>query len=110
MLKALGGQPPTSEATLRAAVLDFRRRAWRDRLAALARRAEALPAGRDDLDAAVGSIGDPGAGDTELLAALREAVVARLGGYVAPAAALAAALEDLPKGTSDEPSLEAGSH
>jgi hypothetical protein len=45
-----------------------------------------------------------------LLGALREAVLARLAGYGAPEAALAAALEDLPKGTSGQPTLEAVEH
>ncbi|SDE57487.1 helicase-related protein [Belnapia rosea] len=80
---------------------------WRRRLEALARRAEALPVRRDDLDVAVAGIGGPDAGDAELLAALREAVLARLGGYGAPETALAAALDELPKGPAGEATLEA---
>src|SRR5829696_4781516 len=110
LLKALGGRPPASDKALRAALLGIRRRAWRDRLAALAQGADALPARPDDLDAAVASIGDPDAGHAELLGALREAVLARLAGYGAPDTALAAALEDLPKGTSGQPTLEAVEH
>ena len=110
LLKALGGRPPASDGALRAALLGVRRRAWRDRLAALAKGAEALPARPDDLDAAVAGIGDPEAGDAALLGALREAVLARLAGYGAPEAALAAALEDLPKGPSGQPTLEAVEH
>ncbi len=110
LLKALGGRPPASDAALRTALLGIRRRAWRDRLAVLAKKAEALPARPDDLDAAVAGVGAPGAGDAELLGALREAVLARLAGYGAPDTALAAALEDLPKGLSGEPTLEAVEH
>src|SRR5215217_5066534 len=110
LLKALGGRPPASDKALRAALLGVRRRAWRDRLAALAQGAEALPARADDLDAAVAGIADPGTGDAALLGALREAVLARLAGYGAPDTALAAALEDLPKGTSGQPTLEAVEH
>src|SRR5215218_7124298 len=110
LLKALGGRPPASDKALRAALLGIRRRAWRDRLAALAKGAEALPARPDDLDTAVASIADPGAGDAALLDAVREAVLARLAGYAAPETALAAALEDLQKGTSGQPTLEAVEH
>jgi ATP-dependent RNA helicase SUPV3L1/SUV3 len=110
LLKAFGGRPPASDAALRAALLGVRRRAWRDRLAALAKGAEALPARPDDLDAAAASIGDPEVGDAELLGALREVVLARLAGYGAPETALAAALEDLPKGTSGQPAIEAVGH
>jgi ATP-dependent RNA helicase SUPV3L1/SUV3 len=110
LLRALGGRPPASEQALRSALLDLRRRAWRDRLAALAKRAEALPVRRDDMEAALAAVGDPEAGDAALLTALREAVLMRLGGYGAPEAALAAALEDLPKGTSGEASLEVVGH
>jgi ATP-dependent RNA helicase SUPV3L1/SUV3 len=110
LLKALGGRPPASDGALRAALLGVRRRAWRDRLAALAKGAAALPARPDDLDTTVAGIGDPEAGDAALLGALREAVLARLAGYGAPDAALAAALEDLPKGPSGEPALEAVEH
>jgi ATP-dependent RNA helicase SUPV3L1/SUV3 len=110
LLKALGGRPPASDGALCAALLGIRRRAWRDRLAALAKGAEALPARPDDLDAAVAGIGDPAAGDAALLGALREAVLARLAGYGAPDTALAAALEDLPKGVSGQPALEAVEH
>src|ERR671916_731854 len=70
LLEALGGRPPASDGALRAALLGVRRRAWRDRLAALAKGAEALPARPDDLDAAVASITDPEVGDAELLSAL----------------------------------------
>ncbi|CAA9213247.1 MAG: hypothetical protein AVDCRST_MAG08-190, partial [uncultured Acetobacteraceae bacterium] len=110
LLKALGDRFPASDQALRAALLGIRRRAWRDRLAALAKGAAAPPARPDDLDAAAASIGDPEAGDAELLSALREAVLARLAGYGAPEAALAAALEDLPEGPSREPTLEAVEH
>jgi ATP-dependent RNA helicase SUPV3L1/SUV3 len=110
LLKALGGCPPASNKALRAALLGIRRRAWRDRIAVLAKRAEALPARPDDLDAAVAGIADLEAGDAALLNALREAVLARLAGYGAPDTALAAALEDLPKGTSGQPTLEAVEH
>src|SRR5215218_8901381 len=110
LLRALGGRPPASDRALRAALLGIRRRAWRDRLGALAQGAEALPARPDDLAAAVASIADPDAGDAALLGSLREAVLARLAGYGAPDTALAAALEDLPKGTSGQPTLEAVEH
>jgi ATP-dependent RNA helicase SUPV3L1/SUV3 len=95
--------PPTARAELL-------RRAWRERLARLARGAEALPAGPADLDLAVAAVEDPAAGDAELLAALREAVVIRLGGYDTPETALAAAIEGLPRGTSGEPTLDAVGH
>ncbi|MBD0271184.1 MAG: RNA helicase, partial [Acetobacteraceae bacterium] len=110
LLKALGGRPPASDQALRAALLGIRRRAWRDRLAALAKGAEALPARPDDLHAAIASIGGPEAGDAALLGALREAVLARLAGDGAPDTALAAALEDLPKGVSGQPALAAVEH
>jgi ATP-dependent RNA helicase SUPV3L1/SUV3 len=60
-----------------------------------------------DLDLAVTAIEKLSVGDAELLAALREAVIVRLGGYDTPRAALAAALEDLPKGTPGEATQEA---
>ena len=82
------------------------RRGWRTRLKELAKQAGALPARPDDLDVAVAGMGDPGAGDADLLEALREVVIARLSGYGAPDAALAAAQEDLPKGPSGAPTLE----
>lgn len=107
LLKALDGRLPESGEALRRALLEVRRRGWRDRLAGLARNATALPSRADDLDVAIAGISDPRAGDGELLAALREAVLARLGGYDKPEAALAAAREDLPKGTSGEATLEA---
>ena len=110
LLAAIGNRPPASEEALRRALLEIRRRGWRDRLAVLAKRAEALPADAVDLDAAAAAVADPEAGDAELLGVLREAVLARLGGYGTPEAALAAALEDLPKAPSGEPTLEAVEH
>ena len=107
LLRQLGGRSAVPEAALRRALLDVRRRAWRERLAPLAKRVEALPIGPADLDLAVTAVEDPGVGDAELLAALREAVIARLGGYDTPRTALDAALEDLPKAPSGEPTLEA---
>jgi ATP-dependent RNA helicase SUPV3L1/SUV3 len=83
---------------------------WRSRLEALARQAEALPVRRDDLDVALAGISDPDAGDVGLLAALREAVMARLGGYGTPETALVAALDELPKRPAGEASLEAVGH
>jgi ATP-dependent RNA helicase SUPV3L1/SUV3 len=83
---------------------------WRRRLKALVKRAEALPVRRDDLDVVVADITDPDAGDAELLAALREAVLARLGGYGAPGMALAAALEELSNGPTEEATMEAVGH
>ncbi|MCR0982831.1 helicase-related protein [Roseomonas populi] len=85
--------------------VEARRKAWRERLATLARQARALPARPDDIDVAVGSVGDREPTDAALLAALREAVLARLTGYGTPESALDAALEDLP-GTSGEIALE----
>jgi ATP-dependent RNA helicase SUPV3L1/SUV3 len=90
--------------------VELRRRGWRSRLETLAKRAEALPVRRDDLDVAVAGINDPDAEDAKLLAALREAVMARLGGYGTPETALAAALDELPKRPSGEASLEAVEH
>jgi ATP-dependent RNA helicase SUPV3L1/SUV3 len=63
-----------------------------------------------DLDVAVAGVNDVDAGEAQLLAALREAVLARLGGHGSPESALAAALDDLPKGTAKEPGLEATGH
>ncbi|CAH2603903.1 RNA helicase [Rhodovastum atsumiense] len=100
------GQRPSS-ATLDVAGLDARRRTWRGRLPDLAKQARALPARRDDLDAAVERLHDPASGDAELMEALRAAVKARLVTYGSPETALAAALEDLPRTTSGAPGLEA---
>jgi ATP-dependent RNA helicase SUPV3L1/SUV3 len=110
LLKAVGGQVPASGEALRRALIEVRRPAWRNRLVALSKRVEALPARPDDFDVAVSGIAEPEPREAELLAALREAVVARLGGYGRPEGALAAALEDLPKGTTGEPSLEVVGH
>jgi ATP-dependent RNA helicase SUPV3L1/SUV3 len=111
LLRQLGGRSSVSEAALRRALLDVRRRAWRERLAVLAHRVEALPAGPADLDVAASAIEDLAAGDAGLMAALREAVLSRLGGYGTPRTALDAALEDLPKRPpSGEPALEAVEH
>jgi ATP-dependent RNA helicase SUPV3L1/SUV3 len=110
LLNALGGQPSNSPEVLRKALLEIRRPAWRDRLATLARQAMALPTTTADQDVAVRSVEDPAAGDAELLSALREAVVARLGGYGSPDAALDVALEDLPRTASGKASLEAVEH
>ncbi len=110
LLRALGGGPPGSEEALRRALLDVRRRAWRERLAVLKARAGALPVSPADLDLAVTAVSNPAADDGELLAALREAVLARLGGYDTPAAALAAALDDLPRATPGEANLDAVGH
>ncbi|SHK45788.1 ATP-dependent RNA helicase SUPV3L1/SUV3 [Roseomonas rosea] len=107
---AAGQGHPASDREGRRSLLDARRPAWRERLSSLSRRAEALPARPDDIDIALTSIGDPEAGDPALLAALREAVLARLSGYGTPEAALAAAVEDLPKGSTGEPTLEAVGH
>ncbi|MFH5923546.1 helicase-related protein [Roseomonas xinghualingensis] len=109
LLKAVGEQVPDSGA-LRRAVIEIRRPSWRNRLSALSKRIEALPARADDLDVAVAGITEPEPKEAELLAALREAVVARLGGYGTPEAALAAALEDLPRGTTGETPLEVVGH
>jgi ATP-dependent RNA helicase SUPV3L1/SUV3 len=110
LLKQLGGRSTVAEAALRRALLDVRRRAWRERLAVLAARAGALPVGPADIDLAVTAIEVPDAGDTELLGALREAVLARLGGFGTPETALAAALEVLPRGSPGEATLEAVEH
>jgi ATP-dependent RNA helicase SUPV3L1/SUV3 len=110
LLRQLGGRSDVSEAALRRALFDVRRRAWRERLAVLARRAEALPVSAADLDLAVTAVEELSAGDAELMAALREVVLVRLGGYGTPATALDAALGDLPKGPSGEVSLEAVEH
>ncbi|WP_338664909.1 helicase-related protein [Pararoseomonas sp. SCSIO 73927] len=108
------GGPETDSARSRgpakASSLETRRQTWRERLAALARQAPALPARQDDIDVAADSLGGAEAGDAALLAALREAVLARLSGYGTPETALAAALGDLPKGTSGEATLEAVGH
>lgn len=106
LLKQLGGRTTVPAAALRRALLDVRRRAWRERLAALAARAKALPAGPADLDLAVAAIDHPAPPDADLLAALREAVIARLGGHETPAASLAAAIDGLPRGASGRPSPE----
>lgn len=110
LLKAAGGQAPVSAEALRRALIEIRRPAWRKRLAALVKRIEALPARADDLDVAVAGTSDPEPREVDLLAALREAVLSRLGGYSTPKAALAAALENLPKGPSGEPPMEAVGH
>ncbi len=106
----LGDGRPVEAGALRAALLRLRRPAWRERLALRAREAAGLPAGAADLDLALAAIGDPEAAEPALMAALREAVVARLGGYGTPESALAAAVEDLPHGPSGEPSPEAVGH
>nr|WP_302474544.1 helicase-related protein [Roseococcus sp. MDT2-1-1] len=110
LLLALGGQPPATEGTLRRALLQIRRAGWRGRLSVLHQGAGALPVSAVDLDLAVTAVADPAAGDAELLSALRETVLARLGGYGSPAAALAAALDDLPKGATGEAKLDAVGH
>jgi ATP-dependent RNA helicase SUPV3L1/SUV3 len=110
LLRQLGGRADVPEAALRRALFDVRRRAWRERLAVLAKRAEALPVSPADLDLAVTAVEDLSAGDAELMVALREVVLVRLGGYGTPATALDAALGDLPKGPSGEASLEAVEH
>jgi ATP-dependent RNA helicase SUPV3L1/SUV3 len=110
LLRQLGGRSDVPDAALRRALLDVRRRTWRARLAVLAQRAEALPMGPADLDLAVTAVEDPRAGDAELMAALREVVVVRLGGYGTPQTALDAALQDLPKAPSSEATLEAVEH
>ncbi|MFC7739039.1 helicase-related protein [Roseomonas sp. GCM10028921] len=110
LLKAAGGQAPVSAEALRRALVEVRRPAWRKRLAALVKRIEALPARADDLDVAVAGTSDPEPREIDLLAALRTAVLSRLGGYSTPKAALAAALENLPKGLSGEPPMEAVGH
>jgi ATP-dependent RNA helicase SUPV3L1/SUV3 len=110
LLKAVGGQVPASGEALRRALVEVRRPAWRNRLVALAKRVEALPARPDDFDVAVASISEPESREAELLAALREAVVARLGGYGTPEGALTAALEDLPRGSTGEAPLEVVGH
>ncbi|WP_376089915.1 helicase-related protein [Roseomonas sp. CCTCC AB2023176] len=101
---------PVTAGSLRRALSETRRPGWRRRLATLAAGVEALPARRDDVEVAVAGIADPGAGDAELLRALRAAVLARLAGYGTPDAALAAALDDLPKRPSGESSLDAAEH
>ncbi|WP_328805817.1 helicase-related protein [Sabulicella rubraurantiaca] len=110
LLLTLGGQPPTTQDALRRALLQIRRSGWRERLAVLRQQAGALPVNAVDLDLAVTAVADPAVGDAELLSALRETVLARLGGYGTPAAALAAALDDLPKGAAGEVKLEAVGH
>jgi ATP-dependent RNA helicase SUPV3L1/SUV3 len=104
---ALGGQASIPEGMLRRSLIEARRPAWREALAQLAKQAEALPARPGDIDTAIGSIGDPEAGEAALLAALREAVLARLAGHGTPERSLAAACEDLPKGPAGEAGLEA---
>jgi ATP-dependent RNA helicase SUPV3L1/SUV3 len=106
----LDGPVVSTFETSSAGQIEARRREWRSRLEILARRAEALPVRRDDLDVALTGLTDPDAGDAKLLAALREAVMARLSGYGTPDTALAAALEELPKGPSRELSLETVGH
>ncbi|MBP0492667.1 helicase-related protein [Pararoseomonas indoligenes] len=98
--------PMTDDAGPRGPI-EIRRQAWRSRLMTLARQAEALPARLDDISVALSSITDPEAGDAGLLAALREAVLARLNGYGTPESALAEALLDLPRGSSGGATLEA---
>ncbi|WP_458095631.1 helicase-related protein [Roseomonas sp. WA12] len=110
LLEAVGSTAPVPEEVLRRALIEIRRPSWRKRLGALTRRVEALPVRADDLDVAVSGVDQPEASEAELLSALRRAVVMRLGGYRTPKAALAAALEDLPKGPSREPSLETVAH
>ncbi len=106
LLTVLGQGTQVPVEALRRALLEMRRRGWRDRLAQLARRAAALPASPTDLDLAVGAISDPAADDAALLAALRETVMARLAGYDTPDAGLAAAVETLADGGGREPALE----
>ena len=110
LLKAGGGKPPATGEALRRALIELRRPSWRNRLVALAKRVEALPARPDDLDVAVAGIAEPEPREADLLAALRDAVLSRLGGYSTPKAALVAALENLPRGASGEPPLEAAGH
>jgi ATP-dependent RNA helicase SUPV3L1/SUV3 len=110
LLRMAGGQVPGSAEVLRRALIEVRRPAWRNRLAALAKRIEALPVRPDDLDVAVAGITNPEPREADLLGALRDAVLARLGGYGTAEAALAASLENLPKGPSGEPPLEAVGH
>ncbi|WP_426954082.1 helicase-related protein [Muricoccus radiodurans] len=101
---------PASEETTFRAQRDAPRFALRERLAGLARQADALPTRPEDLDVAIGSAGGPEPGETELLAALRAAILARLTGYGTPESALGAALEDLPRRTSGEATLDAVRH
>ncbi|MBU8544206.1 MULTISPECIES: helicase-related protein [Roseomonadaceae] len=108
--RALGGAVPADAAALRDALLALRRRGWRVRLAELARRATGLPARGEDLDAAAAALSRLDSGETELLRALREAVLARLSGHAGLETALAAALEDLPRPPNGEPTLEAIAH
>jgi ATP-dependent RNA helicase SUPV3L1/SUV3 len=110
LLRALGGAPPASAEALRAAVLALRRRSWRRRMGELMRQAPALPARAEDLDAAASAIAGPEAGDAALLAAVREAVLARLAGHGTAESALALALEDLPRPAGGEPTLDAIGH
>jgi ATP-dependent RNA helicase SUPV3L1/SUV3 len=110
LLRALGGVPPASPKALRDAVLALRRRSWRRRLGELARKAPALPVRPDDLDAAASAPGDPDPDDAALLQALREAVLARLGGHGTAETALAVALEELPRPGGGAPTLDAIEH
>jgi ATP-dependent RNA helicase SUPV3L1/SUV3 len=110
LARSFGEVPDPPPEALRGALLSLRRRAWRDRLAKLAARAEGLPVAPGDLDVALGAIADPEAGEAEMLAALREIVVTRLSGYGTPDAGLAAAIEGLPRGTAGEPTLDAVAH
>jgi ATP-dependent RNA helicase SUPV3L1/SUV3 len=110
LLRQLGGRASVPEAALRRALLDVRRRAWRERLAVLAGRAGALPATPADFDLAVTAVEDPATDDAGLLAALREVVLVRLSGYGTPSTALDAALQELPKRNSGEAGLEAVEH
>ncbi|MGK7869500.1 helicase-related protein [Falsiroseomonas sp. E2-1-a20] len=110
LLRALGGTAPSSAEVLREAVFALRRRTWRRRIGELARQAAALPARTEDLDAAAASITDPDPDEPALREALRQAVLARLGGHGTAATALAVALEDLPRPAGGEPTLDAIGH
>jgi ATP-dependent RNA helicase SUPV3L1/SUV3 len=106
LLRALGGVPPASPDALREAVFALRRRSWRRRLGELAREATALPVRPDDLEAAAASVTDPEAGTAALQEALRQAVLARLGGHGTADTALAVALEELPRPAGGAPTLD----
>jgi ATP-dependent RNA helicase SUPV3L1/SUV3 len=110
LLRQLGGRSDVSEAALRRALFDVRRRAWRERLAVLARRAEALPVSAADLDLAVTAVEELSAGDAELMAALREVVLVRLGGYGTPRDGARCGAGGSAEGALGEVSLEAVEH
>lgn len=106
---ALRGGAPTPDR-IRASVLAMRRQAWRGRAETLARGVPGLPVRPEDLDLAVAGLEDPAPADAALLAALRTAVIGRLGGHASADSALAEAIEDLPSPGAGDRRPEAVGH